>query len=275
MKPNHTRDSNGWRVGLGRFVSAPAFQRAIVGLILINAAILGAETFPDISPRTRMVLVVIDQVILAVFVVELGLRLAAYGSEFFRDPWSVFDFVVVGIALVPATDSFAVIRALRVLRVLRLITAIPRLRLIVHGLLTAIPSIGAIAALLALLTYVSGVVATNLFGSAFPQWFGDLPKSLFSLFQIMTLESWSSGIARPVMEVFPMAWAFFVPFILITTFTMLNLFIAVIVSAIRSEQDIAAKQEADAAHAERRIILQQLKLLSDNMATLQRTIDRS
>jgi voltage-gated sodium channel len=143
----------------------------------------------------------------------------------------------VAIALVPAAEGFAVLRTLRVLRALRLISAVPRMRLVVEALLSAIPGISSIFALLLLIFYVAAVMATKLFGGLQPEWFGSIGRSLYTLFQVMTLESWSMGIARPVMEVYPYAWAFFVPFILIATFTMLNLFIGVIVSAMQSFTD--------------------------------------
>jgi voltage-gated sodium channel len=146
----------------------------------------------------------------------------------------VFDFLVVGIALVPATGQLAVLRALRVLRVLRIISVVPSLRRVVGALLSAIPGLASIALVLLLIYYVFAVIATNLFAMTYPEWFGDLGRSLYTLFQIMTLESWSMGIARPVMEHFPYAWSFFIPFILVATFTMLNLFIAIIVNAMQS-----------------------------------------
>jgi len=167
-------------------------------------------------------------------------------TRFFRDPWSVFDFLVVAIALVPASGQLAVLRALRVLRVLRILTIVPSMRRVVGGLLAAIPGLASIGMVLALVFYVFAVITTNLFGGAFPDWFGTLGRSLYTLFQVMTLESWSMGISRPVMEVYPYAWIFFIPFILIATFTMLNLFIGVIVSAMQSFSD---DDKADSATA--------------------------
>jgi voltage-gated sodium channel len=133
-----------------------------------------------------------------------------------------------------------------VLRVLRMLTIVPSMRRVVGGLLAAMPGLGAIAAVLGLIFYVFGVMASKLFGTAFPDWFGTLGRSLYTLFQVMTLESWSMGIVRPVMEQYPYAWAFFIPFILVATFTMLNLFIGVIVSAMQSFTD-ADKAETIAA----------------------------
>jgi len=210
-----------------------AVQRAILALILANAVVLGLETSSAVMAAAGGVLTALDRAMLAVFVVEIAARIYAHRGAFFRDPWSVFDFAVVAIALVPASGPFAVLRALRVLRVLRVLTIVPSMRRVVGGLLAAIPGLGSIAAVLALIFYVFAVIATKLFGAAFPDWFGTIGRSLYTLFQVMTLESWSMGISRPVMDVYPYAWAFFIPFILIATFTMLNLFIGIIVSAMQ------------------------------------------
>ncbi len=219
---------------LRQFIERPAVQRAIIALILINAALLGLETWPAAMDFAGGAIVALDRVILGVFVVEIVVRLCVYRRAFWRDPWSVFDFAVVAIALMPATGPLAVLRALRVLRVLRLLTMVPSMRRVVGALLGAIPGLLSIGLVLLIIYYVFAVVATNLFAAHHPEWFGDIGRSFYTLFQVMTLESWSMGIARPVMEHFPYAWAFFIPFILIATFTMLNLFIAIIVNAMQT-----------------------------------------
>jgi voltage-gated sodium channel len=222
------------RARLQRFIEQPRVQQGIIALILLNAAILGMETSADLMARAGRILLAVDQLILAVFVAEITIRVYVHRLAFWRDPWSVFDFAVVAVALVPASGSFAVLRALRVLRVLRLLSMVPSMRRVVGALLAAIPGLASIALVLLILYYVFAVIATNLFGAAYPAWFGTLGRSLYTLFQIMTLESWSMGISRPVMETFPYAWAFFIPFILVATFTILNLFIAIIVNAMQS-----------------------------------------
>ena len=218
-------------------------EQIITALIVLNAIILGLETSDTVMASWGGWLLWADRILLTVFVIEIAARLVAHRLAFFRDPWSLFDFVVVGVALVPATGAFSVLRALRVLRVLRLITVAPSLKRVVSALISALPGMGAIVMLLGLVFYVSSVMATMLFGEQFPQWFGSLGASAYSLFQIMTLESWSMGIVRPVMEVYPWAWAFFVPFILATAFTMLNLFIGVVVNAMQEEHDELLKAE--------------------------------
>ena len=224
----------GVRARLTTFIENPLTQRVILALILINAVTLGLETSPAIMAVHGELILALDKAILGVFVLEIGIRLYVHRLRFFRDPWSVFDFLVVGIALLPATGQLSVLRALRVLRVLRILTIVPSMRRVVGALLGAIPGLMSIGLVLLLIYYVFGVIATNLFAAAFPEWFGHLGRSLYTLFQIMTLESWSMGISRPVMEQFPYAWIFFIAFILVATFTMLNLFIAIIVNAMQS-----------------------------------------
>lgn len=257
-----------WRSRLAAAVEHTTFQRAIVALICINAITLGLETSPAAMAAAGPALQLIDRCILAVFVAELALRIAAHGLRFFRDPWGVFDFAVVGIALLPATGAFSVLRTLRVLRVLRLVSTVPRMRRVIEALLSSLPGLGSVAAILALVFYVGGVMATKLFGADFPQWFGTLPRSLFSLFQIMTLESWSMGIVRPVMALHPYAWAFFVTFILAATFTMLNLFIAVVVNAMQSRYHEQEEEVARAAHEERVETLEAVRRLREEVRTL-------
>ena len=229
--------SRSWRQAAQAWLDTPIFQRTILALIVINAVILGLETSTSVMQAAGRWILLIDQIILAVFVAELSLRLFVHRLAFWRDPWSVFDFSVVAIALVPATGPLAVLRALRVLRVLRMLTIVPSMRRVVGALLSAIPGLSSIALVLLLVFYVFGVIATHLFGVLFPDWFGHLGRSLYTLFQVMTLESWSMGIARPVMEQVPWAWAFFIVFILFATFTMLNLFIAIIVNAMQTFQE--------------------------------------
>ncbi|MBK8336398.1 MAG: ion transporter [Sterolibacteriaceae bacterium] len=220
---------------IGIWLETPRVQRSLIALILVNAVILGLETSPSLMADWGGWLHAADRAILAVFVVEIGLRLAVHRLAFFRDAWSVFDLLVIAIALVPASGPLAVLRALRVLRVLRLITLMPSMKRVVGGLLAALPGLSSVSAIIGLIFYVAAVVATKLFGTEFPALFGDLGRSAFTLFQVMTLEGWAMEVVRPTMAVYPLAWVFFLIFILSSTFTLLNLFIAVIVNAIQQE----------------------------------------
>jgi voltage-gated sodium channel len=233
------------RTSVAAFLDRPVVTRLIISLILINAVTLGLETFPEVMARAGTLILTIDRLCLAIFVVELALRFYAQGLRFFRSGWNIFDFVIIGISLLPATGNFSVLRALRILRVLRVVSAVPSLRRVVDGLGRALPGMGSVFLLIMIIYYIAAVMATKLFGGSFPDWFGSLGASAYSLFQVMTLESWSMGIVRPVMEVYPYAWAFFVPFILMTTFAVMNLIVGLIVNSMQeaASEDVAEKAQ--------------------------------
>ena len=265
----------GQRARVAEWIASSPVQRMIVALILVNAVILGLETWPAAMEVAGTWLVGADRVILAVFVLEILLKLFAHRLGFFRNPWNVFDFFVVGVALMPASGPLAV---LRVLRILRLISMVPRFRFVVEALLRAVPGILSIAGLLVILFYVFAVMATGLFGERFPEWFGSIGASMYTLFQVMTLESWSMGIVRPVMEAYPYAWLFFIPFILVATFTMLNLFIAIIVNTMQSmteAQHGESRSEIEAVVQDEHATLRdELVALRSEIAALRRELGR-
>ena len=256
------------------FVESALFQRAVVGLIIFNSILIGLETFPIVMGKYGEIIDFIDFSILVLFTVELILKIVVYRGSFFKESWNIFDLFVISISIVPSAGSFTVLRSLRIIRTLRLLKNIPKLRLIIESLLHAIPSIGWIVVLLGIVYYTFGVIGTNLFAADFPEYFGDLGKSLFSLFQIMTLESWSSGIARPVLESMPGAWVYFISFILIATYTTLNVFIAIVVNTMNEvslkdlqeeEQHIKdfVKEENDKVHTKLNRILGKLGELEE------------
>ncbi|MGL6121867.1 MAG: ion transporter [Shewanella sp.] len=238
------------------------FSRFILTLILINAVLLGMETSSNLMAQYGTLLMNLDKLLLSVFVLELLLRIYAYRGAFFKDAWSMFDLAVIAIALIPASGPLAVLRSLRVLRVLRVLTIVPSMKRVVSALLGSLPGLASIATVLLLIYYVFAVIATKIFGGEFPQWFGSIADSFYTLFQVMTLESWSMGISRPVMEVYPYAWVFFVPFILVATFTMLNLFIAIIVNTMQTFSDeehaLAREQHKQAQHQEQQQMREEL-----------------
>jgi voltage-gated sodium channel len=242
-------------------IESLAWERFITALIIVNAATLGLETSPAVMSRAGSLLVMIDHAILAIFVVEILARITVHGRAFWRDPWSLFDFFIVAVALLPATGSFSVLRALRVIRVLRLISTVRSIRRVVTGLLSAIPSMGAVIALLGLIFYVFSVMSTKLYGADYPQLFGTIGTSAFSLFQVMTLEGWAAEIVRPVMEKYPWAWAFFIIFILITSFAVLNLFIGIIVDSMQREHQAEQAEDRLRSGANLDIILAELRSL--------------
>ncbi len=250
------------RVALARWVESSRIQGLIITLILVNALVLGLETSERLRETWGGWLVLVDRICLAAFVAELIIKLIAYRAVFWRSGWNWFDAIVVGVALVPGVGPWSVLRSLRVLRVLRLLTVVPQLRQVVAAFLHAIPGLLGVMAVMAIFFYTAGVLGTTLFGTTHPQWFGTLGRSLFSLFQIMTLESWSMGIVRPLMEQHPWAWAFFVPFIVLATFTILNLFIGIIVSTM---QELAQLPDP---HQQNEDVLAILKKLDDNVRAL-------
>jgi len=270
------QELGGWRGQAARLVEAIWFQRFITVVIVVNAIGLGLETSSDVMARAGATILFVDRLALWIFVVEILLKLFAYRFRFFTNGWNIFDFVVVGIALIPFSGPFAVLRALRVLRVLRLFSMVPRLRSVVDALLTALPGMGSILIIMGIVFYAASVVATKLFGEGFPQWFGDLGSSMYSLFQIMTLESWSMGIVRPLMERYPYAWMFFVPFVIITSFTVLNLFIALLVNTIQEqhqqEHDAEMSELKEAAHLDAAALGKELEALRQEMAELRNAI---
>jgi voltage-gated sodium channel len=263
------------RARLAALILSDRFQRTVIALILANAVLLGIETSESAVAAAGGLIAGLDRLFLIVFTIEIGLRIYAFRGRFFRDPWGIFDVLVVAIAWLPASGPLAVLRALRVLRVLRLISVVPSMRRVVEAMLHALPGMGSIVLLMGLMFYVAAVMATKLYGDILPERFGTLGNSLFTLFQLMTLESWAEATVRPILEHHPLAWMFFVPFILVATFVVLNLFIGVIVDSIQTlrAQDEGALEarhaaEAAAAHDERSEILRELRALRAEVAAL-------
>jgi voltage-gated sodium channel len=238
-----------------------------MAVILFNAVLLGMETSPAIMAEWGGIIRLLDQTCLAIFVGEILLKLLAFGGRFFRSGWNLFDFAIVGISLVPGAQTFSVLRALRVLRLLRVISVAPRLRRVVEGFVTALPGMGSVFLLMAIIFYIGAVMATKLFAGSFPDWFGDLGRSAYTLFQIMTLESWSMGIVRPVMDVYPYAWAFFVPFIMVTTFAVVNLLVGLIVNSM---QEAHGEEEVQKTDAYRDEVLSRLRTIEERLEKRER-----
>lgn len=274
MPPATALPPQNWRARIATLVTDPRFERLIIGIIVLNAVTLGLETSKTMMANYGPILHLIDQILLAVFVIELIARMYAFRGAFWRDPWSLFDTAVVAIALVPASGDWSILRALRIVRALRLITAVPSIRRVVASLLAAIPSMGSIVALLLLINYVFAVMATKLFGADFADKFGTLGASFFTFFQIMTLEGWSGEIVRPVMEKHPWAWVFFVPYIILATFMVLNLFIGIIVDAIQN-QNIIDKIEATPQTPGEKAMLAELQLLRGEVEGMRRDLGQA
>jgi len=249
-------------------VESNRFQRFIIAVIIVNAVTLGLETSPSAVAAAGGLLWMLDRIALSIFVVEIALKLVVYRHNFFRDGWNVFDFLVVSVTLAPAGEGVAVLRALRILRALRLVSVVPSMRKVVNALLKAIPGMISVLTLLLLVFYIAAVMATKLFAESFPDWFGSLGASFYTLFQIMTLESWSMGIVRPVMEVYPLAWLFFVLFILLTTFAVLNLFIAIVVDAMSVTDHEEQEQTRALVTTDHDELMSELRALRSEIANL-------
>ena len=246
------------RQRLSTFLDRNDAQSAIIAVIVFNAIILGLETSQTAMANAGTLIKSLDTLCLTIFTIEIAVKLFARGPAFFKNGWNLFDTAVVAISYIPAGAGLSVLRALRILRVLRLLSSVPRLRRVVEGFVSAVPGMASVFVLMALIFYIGSVIATKLFAQAFPAWFGDIGLSAYSLFQIMTLESWSMGIVRPVMEVYPYAWTFFVPFIMVTTFAVVNLLVGLIVNSM---QDAHSEEENAATDAYRDEMLRRLEAI--------------
>ncbi len=235
----------------------------VIGVIIFNAILLGLETSKPVMAVAGGVILALDKACLAFFVIEIFLKLVARGKRFFQSGWNIFDVMIVGAALMPGSQTMSVLRALRILRVLRVISVAPSLRRVVEGFVTALPGMGSVFLLMSIIFYIGAVMSTKLFSATFPDWFGTLPQSGYTLFQIMTLESWSMGIVRPVMEVYPYAWAFFVPFIMVTTFAVVNLLVGLIVNSM---QDAHQEEAGVATDAYRDEVLSRLAAIEEKLS---------
>ncbi len=241
------KNKGGLREAAGKLIEHPFFTTFITLVILANAVVLGLETDRELVKNYGHILSFLDETALGIFVVELLLKFYVQRLSFFRSGWNVFDFIIVGISLIPAIGALSVLRTLRVLRVLRLVSVVPQMRRVISALFSAIPGMASIMAVLLIIFYVSSVLATKMF-FAHPlhdvsERFHSVGASMYTLFQIMTLEGWSDDIVRPVMQVYPWSWMFFIPFIIITSFAVLNLFIGIIVDAmniVHQEEEAAA-----------------------------------
>ena len=254
-------------------VESKKFQNFIIALIILNGITMGLETSKSVMESYGGLINIFDKFVITVFTIEVTLRIYAHRLSFFKDPWSLFDLFVVIISLVPSSGSFSVLRILRVLRLFRLITVVPQMRKIVAALISVIPGMLSIVGLMSLIFYVFAIMATSLYSQTFPQWFGTLGESFYTLFQVMTLESWSMGIVRPIMEQHPYAWTFFVPFIFVATFIMINLVVAIIVDAmsiIKEEQEMI--KEVQESEVE---LKEEIKTLQNDIKELKEIILKS
>lgn len=251
-------------------VNHPAFISTIIGLIIFNAVIIGMETYPNLYHQYKDWFYYSERLLLWIFTVEIAIRIVAVRPwhSFFKDGWNLFDFFIIASGHLLAGGYFvSVLRVLRILRVLRAITIIPSLQKMILALLKTIPALGNIIFLMALIFYVFAVIGTMFFKDIAPEYFGTLHMSFLTLFQVVTLESWASGVMRPILAEEPRAWIYFVAFILLGTFIIINLFIGVIVNNMQqAHEEICAETSKNELLLLREEIVQLKALIIESQA---------
>ena len=277
--------------GLRKIVDSSVFQGIILFVIVFNSVIMGIETIRNLSDSAVSTLATINMVCLIIFIVEIVVKLLAYGLDYFKDPWNWFDVIIVGVSMASGLAFMSAFRAMRVLRVLKslkalrgtkLIGHVRKLQIIIDAIVKSIPSIGWTGVLLLLIYYIFALIGVNLFGEAFPDWFGTIGKAMYTLFQVMTLESWSMGISRPVMAEFSYAWAYFVPFVLLSSVVVMNVVVGIVVNAI-SEVAAASAEEEKAEQAEDKAeasptndeLITEIRSLREHLDRLEKSLEKA
>lgn len=266
------------REKLQNFIENKLVTNFILAVIILNSIVLGLLTYPNIYKAYGNFLNLTCSMCVIIFTIEIFIKLYVYGKNFFKDGWNNFDFILVAMSWIPTCgvlSSFRAFRVLRALRALRLVTRLERLRIIVQAIIESIPNVAWASVLLILLFYIFAIMGTTIFSNAFPEFFGTIGKSMFSLFQIMTLESWSMGIARPVIAQFPFAWLYFVSFILISSFIVMNVIVGIVVNAI-AELSAKAKQEKEEKQIQSSTSLEiEFKKLKEQMIIVENLISKN
>ena len=255
-----------------RVTSSKIFKNTIVLIILINSIVLGLITSEAIYAKFGELLEFILSACVVIFTVEITLRIIAKGWRFFLNGWNIFDFLLITMALMPETGAAITFRVFRVLRALRMVSSMKKLRHIVSAILVSAPHVFWAAVLEMIIFYIFGIMGQNLFHEAFPQWFGTLGETVYTLFQVTTLESWSMGIARPVMKVYPWAWMYFVPFVMISSYIVLNVVVGVVVNAtsdISDDDNISMKDKIKAKKVTNTELSEQINELKEHILRLE------
>jgi len=249
------------------------FDRIIIALIIINAAILGLETSPELNAKYEAVFHFANQFILGVFILEAAFKITAVAPQvgkYFKNGWNLFDFSIILLSLIPATGQFAMIaRLARLLRVLRLISALPELRLIVSTLLRSIPGMANVMLLMGVIFYIYAVMGFHLFHEHDPEHWRNIGISLLTLFRVATLEDWTDVMYKG-MELSPYTWIFFVSFVVLGTFVIINLFIAIVINNLDEAKQAKLKELREPPAADE--IMQQLKEAQETISRLQETL---
>jgi len=255
---------------LKSLVESNPFNNTIMGLILINAVVIGMDTYPAIRSQYGSFLSAIDQMIIWIFVLEISLRWISWKPKvtFLANGWNLFDFIIITVALLPTAPYLSIIRIFRVLRVLRAFRFMPGMAKLVVALLKSIPSLGHILLLMLILFYVYGVIGTTLYSQAAPHLFGSLHKSFLTLFQVATLEGWPDILAV-ISKTSSGAWIYLLSFILMGTFVVLNLVVGVIVNNLQAAAESHEENTADKNGGPRK----DLEDLKNALSRLERKLD--
>lgn len=261
-----------------RVTSSKIFKNTIVLIILINSIVLGLITSEAIYAKFGELFEFILSACVVIFTVEITLRIIAKGWRFFLNGWNIFDFLLITMALMPETGAAITFRVFRVLRALRMVSSMKKLRHIVSAILVSAPHVFWAAVLEIIIFYIFGIMGQNLFHEAFPQWFGTLGETVYTLFQVTTLESWSMGIARPVMKVYPWAWMYFVPFVMISSYIVLNVVVGVVVNAtsdISEDDNISMKDKIKAKKVTNTELSEQINELKEHILRLEAKLEEN
>ncbi|MCR4688026.1 MAG: ion transporter [Saccharofermentans sp.] len=254
------------------------FQGFILFVIIFNAVIMGIETIRGLSEGAVSALALINNICLWIFIIEMIVKLLAYGTDYFKDPWNWFDMVIIAVSLLSglafmsafrAVRVFRVVKSLKALRGTKLIGSVKHLQVIIAAIIKSIPSIMWTAILLMLIYYIFALIGVNLFGEQFYDWFGTIGKAMYTLFQVMTLESWSMGISRPVMEVYPYAWAYFVPFVLLSSFIIMNVVVGIVVNAI---SEVTEDNKAEEEKVTETDLIMEIRALKEHLDRLEKSL---
>ena len=259
------RDKYRFRLALRAALRSDRFESFLTRMIVLYAVILAAHCYiqpqAETYPFTAHMVEGFDFAIFSAFCVEILIKLYAFRGKFFRNGWNVFDFLVIALSIIGMAASITAFRVLRVLRTLRLVTNVPSMRVVIESFLRSIPGIFSVLMVLLLMVFVYAVIGQNLYSHIAPKLFGTLQNSAFTLFTVLTLEGWPE-VSRAVMAKQPSSWIYFVSFIAINSFTVLNLMIAVIIGSMQKEYDEEAEEE-------REDILHEIQALRRELAMFQ------
>jgi voltage-gated sodium channel len=230
---------------LRRLVDSPAFTGAVITVILANALVLGLQTYPGLDSEYGYLLDVLNAIFLAFFVLEISLRVASYLPrpwDYFREGWNVFDFFAVGLAFVPGLrENTTILRLARLARIVRVVHLLPDVRILITAVIRSLPPLASMAILTTLILFVYGMVGWQLFGEAIPSDWGTIGEAMLSLFVMLTLEDFPRYMDAG-MEIHPWSWIFFVSFILVAAFIVINVLIGIVLNSLEEARELERRE---------------------------------